>query len=440
METQSAIQLTREQQARLNNLRAVVKRQLRPTSSVDPDMVASILLKNSEMMREAGLAQEQLDYLLQIRDRTPDGSSTHAILTTHVAVMKDALDDLRSEAELDHKMALDEFSKIEGHADRHAEAHIAYGRHLITFSHLKRAAEHYQKAIDLLKDSEGELMSAVAQGELGRAYTGRGQFEMARDHFEQALSRIPDQAENHDDIARVKADYATALIQLNDLQKAETLLNEALQVCNEQGLWVLRGQVRRELAYIEQIKADQSQDNAVIQAYLDNAESLLKQTITDLLPVADTLGLAVAYHDLGRLEARRKKYDDAFTHVKMSIEMFERLGNKRNLAVAHITLGQLKLLRDGDAAGAVEHLHNALSIADELEDVHTETQAAESLVRVHELQTRRAVNDRLAIRMQVLDQITFTRAKLEEAELPNFANRLDPLIAKLEALDANATQ
>lgn len=64
-----AIQLTREQQATLNNLRAVIKRQLRPTSSLDPSLVADILLKNSAMMREAGLAQEQYDYLMQIRDR-----------------------------------------------------------------------------------------------------------------------------------------------------------------------------------------------------------------------------------------------------------------------------------------------------------------------------------------------------------------------------------
>jgi tetratricopeptide (TPR) repeat protein len=440
METQSAIQLTREQQARLNNLRAVVKRQLRPTSSVDPSMVASILLKNSEMMREAGLAQEQLDYLLQIRDRTAEGSSTHAILTTHVAVMKDAIDELRDEAEIDHKMALDEFKRVDGHAVQNAEAHIAYGRHLIDISQIKKAAEHYQKAIDLLKESDDNTMSAVAQGELGRAYTARGQFDTASDHFEKALARLPAEDENLDDVARIKADYATVLIQLKDLKKAESLLKEALEVCDKWGLWVLRGQVRRELAYIEQMRADEAQDNAVIKAHLDNAETILKQTVTDLLPVSDTLGLAVAYHDLGRLEARRKKFDDAFTHVMLSIEMFERLGNKRNLAVAHITLGQLKLLRDGDAANAVKHLHTALSIADKIEDVHTEKQAAESLVRVHELQSRRALNDRLAIRMQVIDQITFTRAKLMEVDLPNFASRLDPLITKLEAVDANASQ
>ena len=88
-----AIQLTREQQATLNNLRAVIHRQLRPTSSVDPALVADILLQNSDMMREAGLAKEQLDYLEQIRYRTPETTVLYARLTSHMAVMKDAIDD-----------------------------------------------------------------------------------------------------------------------------------------------------------------------------------------------------------------------------------------------------------------------------------------------------------------------------------------------------------
>ena len=431
-----AIQLTREQQAALNNLRAVIKRQLRPTSSLDPSLVADILLKNSAMMREAGLAQEQYDYLAQIRDRVNEGSTIYARLTSHMATMMDAIDELRSTAEETYQSALKQFAALaEKNKGKqpYAEAQIAYGRHLLDTSQLTLAAAHYQNAIDLL-DKQG-LQAAVAEGELGKAYVGQGHFKEATPHFENALQNMPEADDVADERAKVQADFASALIQLEDLDRAETLLKEALSTCDRLGLWTLRGQVRRELAYVDQVRAEKSQDGAVIKAHLNQAENLLNQTITDLLPLSDTLGLAVAYHDLGRLEARQKNFTDAQYHVELSSEMFQRIGNRRNYAVSEVTLGQLMVLKNGDAATANQHIHKALALATQIEDAHTQTQAAESLTRIHAIQSKRAVSEKPAVRHQVLDQITFSRAKLSEIGLIKYADSLNPLIAQLEAVE-----
>ncbi len=431
-----AIQLTREQQASLNNLRAVIKRQLRPTSSLDPSLVADILLKNSPMMREAGLAQEQYDYLTQIRDRVAEDSVIYARLTSHMATMMDAIDELRPEAGQTHQASLKQFEGLadkDAHKQSFAEAQIAFGRHLLDASELGKAADHYQKAIDLL-DKQG-LQAAVAEGELGKAYVGRGHFEQSKPHFENALKTVPDGDDVADERAKIQADFASALIQLGDLDEAEKLLKTAMETCNRLGLWTLRGQVRRELAYVDQVRAEKSQDGAVIKAHLTQAENLLQQTIADLLPLSDTLGLAVAYHDLGRVEARQKNFTDAQYHVELSSEMFQRIGNRRNYAVSEVTLGQLMVLKNGDAATANQHIHKALELATQIQDAHTQKQAAESLARIHQIQSKRAVSEKPAVRHQVIDQISFSRAKLSEIGLANYAEVLNPLIAQLEAVE-----
>jgi tetratricopeptide (TPR) repeat protein len=387
------------------------------------------------MMRETGLAREHFEYLRQVRDRVSEGTGLFGRLTSHMAMMMGSIDELRADAEQAHQAALNTFQKLDENLVRegYAEALIAYGRHLIETDNLNGAAQHYQKAITLL-NNQG-LQAAVAEGELGRAYVGRGRFQESLPHFENALAKITDADEHADERARVQADYAAALIQLGDLAKAEEVLNKALEACNRFGLWSLRGQVRRELAYIDQLHAEQAQDPLVAQSFWQKAYDMLNQTITDLLPISDSLGLAVAYHDLGRLEAHQRKFADALNHVKLSTDMFERLGNLRNLAVAEVTLGQIVVLKNGDATTANQHLHRALTLASQLDDQHTRQTAAESLVRIHQFQAKHAVSELAAVRHQVLDQITFSRAKLNEMGLSQVVEKLNPLISQLEAVE-----
>lgn len=429
------ISLTREQQAVLNNIRAVVSRQLRPTSLVEAEMVGKILLKYGDMLREAGLAAELMEYLEQARYKVDENSLLYLQLTVELATTMDALDDYYEEAEALYRQALADFEQFEPPEAslEQANAEIAYGQHVMNVSHLQVAVDYYQHAIELLSNAGYTNEAGVAASELGKAYSGQGDFEGAIPYFEQGLSVLN---ENDHTIqhARAKTDFAATLIQLGDIDRAKTYLEEALTACNSSGLWVLRGQVRRQLAYIDQTLAESASQDEEKLVYLADAKKKLNDAIDDLLPIRDTHGLAIAYHDLGRLEAKLREFDDADSHVRQSIEMFSRIGNRRNYAVALITLAQITLLKSGDSVKAVQYTHQALNTADSIGDDFTRQQAVETLMRIHRIQAKRAA-DQLSdeVRQRIIEQVTYSHSRLTEL---SFTEQCDSLAVILQELEA----
>lgn len=431
--TDNSLAFNREQQAALNNLRAILNRQLRPTSTVDPVMVSDLILKNAELMRENGLASELLDYLTRIREKFSPDQPAHTKLSVEIATTLDAIEGRQSEAADLFQEILKKFeASPENDPLEQARAELAYGRYLVNRSQLQSAEQHYQKALGLLEKNPTE--AAVARNELGRVLVGQGRFGEALSHFEYALAAFKS-TETTTQRARTLHDLAAALVQVGELERAERHLTEALDLAAKQGLWTLRANVRRQIAYIYQARAEKSTDLAAAQPYLDEAERLLNQTVADLLPLHNTLDLAVVYHDLGRLEAQQRNFVDAEAHVRQSIEMFGRLGNLRNEAVAEVTLGPLLVLKNGDIAAGNEHVHRALQLADKVGDQFTLRQAAETLTRLHHLQVNRAKTQSPEIRTQVIDQLSFSRARLAEFSLPEAAQHLDDMITELEAIE-----
>lgn len=429
------IQLTREQQAVLNNIRAVVSRQLRATSLVEAEMVAKVLLKYGDMMREAGLAAELLEYIEQSRYRVDENSLLYLQLTVAMATTMDALDDYYEDAEALYREALASFEKLDpaAVAVERANAEIAYGRHVLNVSHLQVAVDYYQHAVELLSTAGYAVEAAVAASELGRAYSGQGDFVGATPYFEQALAALN---QNDDAItdSRIKADFAATLIQLGDIDRAKTYLEDALKACHTNGLWMIRGQVRRQLAYIDQILSESATNDEEKQLYLADARKKLNDAIDDLLPIHDTLGLAVAYHDIGRLEAKLREFEDADSHLRQSIEMFSRIGNRRNYAVALITLAQITLLKSGDSVKAVQYSHQALNTAESIGDEFTQQQAVETLMRIHRIQAKHAAGQMSdEVRQRILEQINYSRAQFATLNLSEHLGALETIIQDLEA-------
>jgi hypothetical protein len=52
--------------------------------------------------------------------------------------------------------------------------------------------------------------------------------------------------------------------------------------------------------------------------------------------------------------------------------MFSRIGNRRNYAVALITLAQITLLKSGDSVKAVQYAHQALNTSESIGDEFTQ--------------------------------------------------------------------
>lgn len=420
--------LTREQQAALNNLRGVLGRQLRPASKTDPTLLAELILQNAVLMRENGLASELLDYLQRVRDKVDAGNSLHARLGIEIAVTLDAIDGRQQEA---GELFQTTLVWYQAHTIPLAEgqARIAYGRFLIHRSQLQEAMAQYQQALELLKDHPVEV--AIAQSEMGRVLVGQGKFSEAVSRFEKAYALSSGDGKAG---VRLVNDFAAALIELGEMERAERLLIEGVETATQQGLWLVRANLRRQMAYIYHLRAEKSHDAVSAQPYLDEAERLLHQTIAEMLPLQNTLDLAVVYHDLARIETQQRQFSEAEAHLRLSLELFQRLGNLRNEAVAEITLGTLVVLKNGDIAAGNEHLHRSLQLADKVGDGFTLRQAAETLTRLHQLQANWAKTQPREIRIQVIDQLSFSRAKLVDYGLPEAAQVMASMMTELEAL------
>ncbi|MBZ0315755.1 MAG: tetratricopeptide repeat protein [Anaerolineae bacterium] len=420
--------LTREQQAALNNLRGVLGRQLRPASKTDPTLLAELILQNALLMRENGLASELLDYLQRVRDKVEAGNPLHARLSIEMAVTLDAIDGQQQTA---GELFQTTLAWYQAHSLPLAEgqARIAFGRFLIHRSQLEAAMAQYQEALELLKDYPAE--TAIAQSEIGRVLVGQGKFSEAVSRFEKAYALSSGDGKS---TVRLLNDFAAALIELGEMERAERLLHEGIETSTQQGLWLVRANLRRQMAYIYHLRAEKLNDAASAQPYLDEAERLLHQTIAEMLPLQNTLDLAVVYHDLGRIETQQRQFAEAEANLRLSLKLFQRLGNLRNEAVAEITLGTLMILKNGDIAAGNEHLHRSLQLADKVGDGFTLRQAAETLTRLHQLQANRAKTQPREIRIQVIDQLSFSRAKLVDYGLPEAAQVMTSMMTELEAL------
>ncbi len=425
--------MTREQQAALNNLRGVLGRQLRPSSKTDPALLAELILQNAVLMRENGLATELLDYLQRIIDKLDAENPLYTRLTVEIAVTLDAIDGRQQEAAERFQMAL---AWYEAHPTPLADgqAHVAYGRFLINRSRLQGAMLEYQRAHELLKDYPIE--AAIVQSEMGRALVGQGKFGEAIPYFEKAYTVLRGDEQKTLRV-RLIHDMASALIEVGEVDRAEKLLLEGIDSATQQGLWLLRANLRRQIAYIYHLRAEKLSDEASAQPYLDEAERLLNQSLAEMLPLQNSLDLAVVYHDLGRIEAQQRNYDVAEAHLRLSHELSQRLGNLRNQAVAEFTLGTLVVLKTGDIAAGNAWLHGALQSAEKVEDQFTQRQVVATLIRLHQLQAARAKTQSPEIRIKVIDQLSVSRARLAEitlAEAAEATRMIAAMMAELETI------
>lgn len=418
------VYLSSEQQAAVNNFRAVVKRQLRPMSGIDPRLVADYVLQYVPLMRAAALAREALDYLMTARELLSSNDGLYRRLTLEMAATMDILSDLQDEAEPRYRQALTLYAQHEPTSADFALAYAAYGDYLLRHHQEPAGAAAYNKALDLATNHP-EAAAKIAAG-MGRALMEKGQFEKAISFFERAVTALR-QLDAAQTLAEVYADYALALIQVGRLGQADELLEKAFDTSQALGLMALRAKVLRQRAYLNQTRAEATEQDSAKRDYQRRAEDALHEAISILVTLPETNELAVAYHDLGRYQAQQKQLDDAEAHVRMSCELFSRIGNRRNFAVSQITLAQILMLKNGNIVGAVERVRQALKIAAEIGDGFTQRQAAESLVRIHRIQAKRSPD----MFEETQQQIMHSRHIFEVLRLGEYVSQLDAVLRAL---------
>ena len=417
-------------EAALNNLRAIVRRQSGSDAGLHPALVAQALILAAPGYRAAGLADEFLAAAGPIREQLPEGRDL-ARLQVAMGETLGLLPGRQDEAGWLFQVT----SRIAGlDPETLAQASRAYACHLIQGGQAGAAAEVLSRA---LRTVLGRRPTNVAQAaglahEWANALVAGGQIEQALARFKAALAGYAE-ARLADQSASVQCDYGAVLVAQGELDQAEDLLRRAMATADRLGLRDLAARARELLAQAHlayAARARQAGDRERARREQSSALLQLSDALAERLPAADPSTLGRLYQDLGRTQAMLAQLDDAADNLTRSRNMLARAGDLAGEGRALLALGQLRLAQ-GDSVMAQAALHQAIDAAEALGDSDLLRQAAGVLVRVHQLRARHAGKADRLFRVNALDQATFSFARLHGLGLDELAAALDIVIRHL---------
>ena len=424
--------LTRAEQAMLNNTRAVVARQIRAESTLPRGMVARLLVTAAPAYRRAGLADEFWRSAQPVRETLGEGTD-YARLQIAMGEALSLLPGKRQEAGY-----LLQMTQALAGVDRNvlAGASRAYGEHLMAAGEVQAAEETLGAALKALlagKHANVRVAAALARS-WAEALVAQRRTRAALSRYEAALAGYR-QAGMTTPLVEVQRDLAGALLRLGEVDRAATVLREALAAPCGIEPPLLRGQVYYRLGLADLVcaaRAHKAGQAAERDAAWDAAEAHLRAALPDLLSGRAADELAQVYHELGRLLARRGEVAEAAAHVERSRALYERVGNGPDLAGVLLTLGKLRVAA-GEPDEALAAIHRALALAREAGDSSLSSAAADLIVRAHQIDARGVLTGSPAGREAVLARLSRSRAALSQAGQARALEALDSVQRALSA-------
>lgn len=428
----SVTQKTRLERATVNNLRRILRRQLRSGGNPKPVVLAGALVTAAPTFCALGLADEFLLYTQPVRKGLPEGETLARLqiaMGEALALVPDRTNEAGwlfqttpTLANLSHEVL--------------AEANRAYARHLVRVGEAEAAAALLADALRklLLAKSKDVALAAGLAHDWAGALIAAGQREAAVKRFEGALAGYAE-AERPDLSAEAQVDFAELLADMGELDRAEDTLRRALATVEERNLVALQERVQHRLARLLADRSDtarRSGDAPHVQAEAADAERLLLEALERALPAASSDELAGLYHDLARVQARLSQLDDAAANAGRGRLLFARAGQTAECAAACVTLGRVWMAQ-GDSVAAQAALHDALDLAGLVGDEAVQRHAAGVLVRVHQIRARHAPQGDQNYRKNALDQASFSRAALARLGLDEHIVALDAVITHLSS-------
>lgn len=168
---------------------------------------------------------------------------------------------------------------------------------------------HYQRALEYFRQTQDPSAVNYVIWGLGRTYYFLGDFEVAKNHFEQVLAEVKPTslyaAGSHEYLGRVyfsTGEYGAAL---QHLQLALPIYERAVNPKEEAEVRGLMGQVYQQ------------------QGDIERARQYYQQALDIFTRLADRVNLAVIYYALGRLELKQGNLNAAETYLRQSIEITE---------------------------------------------------------------------------------------------------------------------
>lgn len=216
---------------------------------------------------------------------------------------------------------------------------------------LNRSAEAHEKAYSLALAVESyDEAAPIYELAMGRLAHRRGDLEVARGHFAQALS-LSRKKEWPAEFSTCLIAFGDVLVDLGDYETAGQLLDEAEQLATAMGDSHL-------LALLDRVRGRHAEglDD------LDGACSFYQKSLASFQQNRNLAERPMALAHLGRVLVLLDDYKVADSHLWQALTAFQDQGHLGGLAFAHIGLGLLKRKeRAFEAAGA--HTEAALEAA-----------------------------------------------------------------------------
>lgn len=422
--------LDRALRARLNTVRASLRRQLEASAVDDPATVAQMLILSAAAFRAAGLADEFLRYAQAIRELLAEGRAfarLQVAMGEALTVLPNREDDASWMFQIGATLANLDPNTL-------GETNVAYGRHLLARGEYDTAAKILNAAFQALvgNPSADVTMAATLAHEWARALSALRRYPEAAKRFQAALAGYA-QVRRADLSIEAQRDLSAMLIAAGELDQADDALRRALATADHLGMRHAGGHTHAELARLHLIYADHAQREDMpddTRLELEQAAAHFSQALADLLPVAATPVLAGMYLQLAQVQARLGTVEDASANGMRAWRLYDRAGDPLDVARTALVVGRLRMVQ-GDSVGAQSALHTALELALRVGDRKLAWQAASVLVRVHQIRARHAQAAGGAFHRNTLDQASFSHAALLDAGLAEHAAALETVMHSL---------
>jgi tetratricopeptide (TPR) repeat protein len=230
---------------------------------------------------------------------------------------------------------------------------LARSEALIHTAAYKDAIAHLQAALQFPQLSEEQRARIFHK--LSWSYEILGQMDQALTYAQEGLELFEGATTYSPEAGPLLRDLAWVYHRRGANQQAYDLMSQALEVLKDSdhyrkelgGCYRARGMIAMVLGHLEQAKAD-------TQRGLEISEQ-----------IEHTLGVAMAFNNLGVVAAQEEKWQETLTYFEKSLAQRQQIGDMYGLVMSYNNLGEL-YLHMGNLVQGQEYLEQSLTLASNL--------------------------------------------------------------------------
>lgn len=218
----------------------------------------------------------------------------------------------------------------------------------VSYSNPDRAIKFANRALAIAEQLDYQKGIAGAHGELGYAYSVKGEFEKSLAHFKKGIARNRSIGDSLGLVSQLN-DLGTTYKKQSDYEQALKYYFQALTICQEMGLErgisATLGNIG--LSYFEMNEYDHAL------AFYQRALAINKR-------INNKASLAVNYNNIGLLYGDKGKYEQAIKYHFKALELRRQLGYRIGIANSLNNIGRLYMQKE-KFKQALDYLYRALT-------------------------------------------------------------------------------